>query len=906
MRLRRLLPLGALVGLCIAAPVGADPELPGDPFPDPVVRSPGNSWLRQNGATLYREQYWDDEKLHLWAYPSFFERDFHLRAPRLSYQKGDLLWFDLGTQRDALDPFISPLVVNAARGTVNWNRYRVDAAVGNTSEFNLPLAIAGLPEFQFNSLALSTRLDEFGYLRFSTSGWTPNNTQAIRNGFQSPEASRVVSLDLRPDLSQVSEDLSLWAGYGQELAASAGISPTARRAYGWRFAYQGDSFRLNAQEDTRGAGYGPGHFENFLRGQSNLGVTATAELGSNFELRETYNRFGFSSPIESSQLFDSNSQFFSHNLIYHSDDQNLVVNLGYLHGQTSGLGLTGANQQKSMTAQVQWRPERNLSLVANHLVTDSSGSSSGFVTRNQRDDVLADWAFLPGQRLVARAGYNHIDNPTFRGGGLSWGLGYYKIFDQDRGNFALDFQSNSYGFASRPTNTFRASCTYRPGPRWQVYGDYSFYDYGFANVGRRTGLSLDVAYLIDRHQEIAASYRELPFASFGSLSLPTITNAQRWVGLELRQSYDGPLQAQFEKRLQPSIRVEVMAHAENSEEMVPIENARIMINDELSGKTDAQGRLRVRPPQGPAVVRMDLSESGPYYQLEGSPERCFSLEEGSEEEIRYTAIGKCGIRIITWNDFFSQGKLPMGYVPVPGIPLIVDGKPERTNSQGELELARLNPGEHRIHLDSASLPAGLEPIGSSDFSVQVNPGQAAQLEIPIRGFATLNGQLQINSRLSVPPEGLEIRANGLALGRTDAYGKFSLKAPSGKVRLDVNLQPLPPEAFLVEVPPLDLQPGSTVQAQLQVSLKARLQVQFVSKGKPVGLEGVPLEIEGLKYLYSNHRGHLDFGPLKPGSYKLQILEPTLPNGYRLVHPISSPVTLPAGEDLEIKVEVEKR
>lgn len=890
----------------------ADPEVPGDEFLDPRARQPSDYWLRQNAVSLYREQVVDDDRYYTWGFPSYFQTTLNLRALRFSYQHGKSLWMDLGTQRAQLDPFVAPLILQGGRLTLDMDALRIDAALGKTTEYNLPLAILGEPEFQVNSLAFSTRLASHGYARLSTSGWSPVDGRTIRPGFRVPQRSRTVALEIRPDVSDFVDNLNLWGGYGIELASQApGLSAQDRRAYGWRLDFQSGGLQINAQEDNRGLAYGPGHNDNFSRGQANLSLNGAYDLTPELQARESYNRFSFRNPVEALGNFATTSEFLTHSLNYHSQNGEWLGTVSYsTGGSSSALGLS--THQSSQLAQLQWHPERNLSFLATHLKTSSqsAGGGTGFnslfpaLTQTTRDDLAVDWQLSPTDGVVMRLGQSRLQGSGISSGGPSFGITYRKLFPDDQGALTLDYLSTNYGFS--PTTNLRAGLQYRPSERWRIGADYTFYDAGSGANAKLTGESLDLSYLIDPHNEVSLIYRNQPYSPLINVAIPNITNLQTYVGLELRQSWNGPLEKQFEARLRPSVRVEVLVHAPGDTLLLPVEGARLLVNQELVGKTDGQGRLRIRPAEGLAQVRLDLSQAGPYYELEGSNDNELRLGEGADESLAYHAVGYAGIQVVTWNDFFASGQLPTGYVPVPDVPLTIDGKSYTTNALGQLSVARLDPGHHQVLLSRALLPPGLEALTQDAFEVDVAPGQSAQIDVPLRGFAIVRGQVKTLGGVRIPPGGLTVTTNGNALGTTSEDGRFELKVPSGALRLGLDLNRLPGGAFVVEMPAFKLAPGQVRDLTMLVSLKGRIQVQLSQNGQPLTLSGVPIEIEGIPFRYSNRMGRAEFPEVPPGAYRVSISPESLPKGVRLGVHANQTVNLQPGQTLEINLELEKK
>jgi len=855
--------LQALLLLLLIAPVLAEPaSVPGEPFPEPSVRSPSDYWFGLNALSFYHEQTEDDHRLYFWAFPSALETDLKIRAPRLAYQWRDRFWLDTGTLKNDTGPFISPLTFRGVRGDINLDNYRLSAGFGETSQDFTPRVLAGQPEFSADHLSLTRRLGDYGYARLSTSGWRPNNSTPLLSSFRPPESSRVVSLDVDPDFTYLTDDLQVSGGYGLELTEPTGSLPGDRRAYGWDLTWRKPNFRLDARQHSQGRAYGPGHFENFRRGQSNLNISGTVDILPNLQWRESYDRFVFAFPIESGRRRGSENDTLSHELHYQpTPDLSATALLSHSHNKIQP-GDTSFDT-KRIQFRTHWRASDKLSLDLSHF--DITTNSQVGETQSRRTDLRADYWLDERNRLTALVGRSRVSGLNTLNQGLDLGFGYEHLLADDIGRFRLDYRRSRFGFSNKALQSYQANLSLNPDPRWRIRGSYAVFDTGFET---QTSASLDMNYLLNEHQEIGFTYNQRPFLLFpdqSSLNLGMTT-----YGIQLRQSFGGTLNDSFARRLKPKLKVVLIAeHPERPEATVPIKGAGVRVDGELLAKTNEDGTVEQKVSQGDHRITLDLSEIGRQFVLSEDSSGSYHFGEGDRRTLRFKAVGYSGLRIITWNDFFGEEELPIGYVPVTSVPLLVDGETVRTDEQGEALLERLSPGEHEIRIPPGELPSGLEVLGPKRIPATVEPGQEALISIPLRGFAQVNGSVNLVGGLKIPSVGLGIQANGREVGRTDEQGRFSLKVPAGNVVLQADANELGSRAFVPGEPvTLELKPGDSIRQDLTVSRTAELVVQLTRQGNPVPSQGVPFTLEGEGFRYTDSEGRARFPKLSPGRYTL--------------------------------------
>jgi hypothetical protein len=896
---RFLILLAGLLALLIVSSM-ADPALPGDPFPDPNSRQPDPFWFSRNSISLYHEQFEGDNQIYLWGYPSWATRDFRVWAPRLSYRWRNKVWIDAGTLRNDTDPFISPLTFQGGRLDLDMEPYRLSAGVGQTSQESIPRILQGQPEFNVDHVSLLRRLGDYGWARLSTSGWHPKGpSTALYPEYLPPDDSRVVSVDLAPDLRGVSDNLRVRGGYGVELAGPKQALPDDLRAYSWDLSWYRPSFRFDARQNSQGRAYGPGHFENFQRGQASLNASASLDLSQSLHWRESFDRFVFAQPLESGSRSSNENDTFSHELFYQPTAELSASAL--LSHSTNKLNPAGTLVQ---TGRVQlrgdWQAAPNLRLGVAHFDIDTS--SEQFSTSTSRTDLRADWWLDPNNRVTGVLGMSSAQGLSVDNQGLDIGLGYEHLLDDDRGHIGFDYRRSRYGFSEQAYQSYQLGFSLYPDPRWRIGGNCAIFDTG---VDSKTSASVELSYLVNEHQEIGLTFEQRPFLLYPEL--PELNLGYASVGLQLRQSFNGPTQKRFASRLRPEVRV--LALAENPDQpgqTYPLAGARIRVDGELAGRTGADGTARLRLARGTHQVQLDTQEAGPHYTVVEAPPAELELGEADRINLGYRAIAYSGVRIVTWNDFFGEGEMPVGYVPVSSVPLLVDGQPQRTDQQGQLLLDRLAPGKHTVVLSSQGLPAGMEIMGAAEHEVLVEPGQEAVLPLALRGFAEVRGRVSLAGPLKVPRMGLAVTANGREIGRTDQDGSFLLKAPVGHIELGVDTGELGPRAFLPSGPlRLSLQPGGQATAELSVSMTARLIVRLFSGGNPLDLEGVPITLDGVGFRYSDAQGSMQFPDLKPSTYKVIVDSKAFPEGLELIGAAERTVQLSPGEDKELRIEVKR-
>lgn len=887
--------LGLIFGMAAAR---GDPSLPGDPFVDPIVRVPGDFWFSRNALSFYHEQYEGDHQFHLWAYPSALQEDLKIWAPRLAYRWKDRLWLDVGTQRSETDPFISPLTFRGARVDYDLDPYRIAASVGETSQNFIPRILVGQPEFSANHLALTRRLGDYGWARLSTSGWRPQSDElALFPSYSVPEASRVISFDAEPELPYALDNLQIRGGYGLELTEPTNSLPSDRRSYDWHVSWNQPRLRLNARQTSQGRSYGPAHFENFRRGQSNLNASAIVDILPTLQWWESYDRFVFAQPLESGSRRSSENDTFSHELTYQpTSDFTGVILFSQSNNRFNPLNTELNTDRKQV--RLNWDVSDNLRLSLSHFDINTSGALLN--SSSNRSDLRADWWWDSQNRLTTLVGRSKVVGPSVVSEGLDLGLGYEHVFADDKGRLSFDYRRSRFGFALSPYQTYQLGLSLDPDPRWRLRGDVSLFDTG--PESRITG-SLSVNYLLNEHQELGITFDQRPFLLYPNL--PGLEPSTNSIGLQLRQSFGGPLQQRFARRLQPELRIQVMGlHPEDHDQVTPVEGAKLRVDDEVVATTGADGLAEAKVPAGDHRVSLDLSSVGPHFELVNDPSGEITLGKADRRSLQFRAVAYSGVRLITWNDFFGQGELPVGYIPVGLVPLRLDGEEMSTDKEGQLLVGKLSPGKHILTIETAHLPPGLEAIGESEFEIELEPGQETLLTVPLRGFAQISGQVELRGGLSLPPQGLAITANGREIGRSDPTGHFQLKAPAGTVEIAVLTPELGPRAFLPNgAVALQLETGQSFEQNLVVSKTAQLEFQLVLNGLPLALEAVPVTLEGEGFRYTDSQGRISFTKLRPGKYTVILEEASLPQGYRLIGPKHRSLELHPGQNLDLKIEM---
>ncbi len=552
----------------------ADPDLPGTPFANPQIRRPGDYWLTRNSLELYHEHLFDDHELYLWAYPSTLQADPKIWAPRFAYRWQDRIWLDVGTQRSEADPFVSPLVIQGAQLDWDFESYRLTLGGGRTTQEFLPRALVGQPEFHMNQVSLSRRLGDYGVARLSTSGWHPTEQDlGILPGYRSPEASRIISAEVVPDLSQQLRGLSLAGGYGWEMVDVEDSLPSDRRAYNWRFGWGVPGLRLDARQRSQGRAYGPNHFENFLRGQDQLIANLTLEPLPGLTLRETYSNFEFAQPLEGRNRRTTKSETFTHELFAQpGSDLSLGVLLARsLNAQST---TTEVIDVRRWQARADWAAQDRLELSLIYAGVESRGSE-GLNTTTKRADLQAGWQLSPRDRVRFLIGDSEVAGLGIRNQGLDLGFGWTHQLPEDLGQFQVDYRRSRFGFSDRSYQSYQFSGQFQPDPRWNLNASAAVYDTG---LDRQLSSSLRLTYLLDEHRDLSLYYEQRPFLLFPDV--PGLNLGQTSVGLRLRQSFDGPLQNRFEERLEPRVRVTLEGTMPSDQRgRFPIEGARLRVDN---------------------------------------------------------------------------------------------------------------------------------------------------------------------------------------------------------------------------------------------------------------------------------------------------------------------------------------
>ncbi len=452
---------------------------------------------------------------------------------------------------------------------------------------------------------------------------------------------------------------------------------------------------------------------------------------------------------------------------------------------------------------------------------------------------------------------------------------------------------------------------------------------GSGDLGARTDLHCSAALRADQDGIVSASLDGGAAITLGpsnriagSYTLivtrmrPALWGRTSQLGLLWQQSFGGPKERIWREKLLPSLRVRVSARPRRGPgEAEPMANVTVRLNDAIGARTDATGWARfARLDPGPYHVALDSFELGPNYGPSTHLSRDIVLPSATEKTLRFGLRASCSVLAVVWNDIDGEGELPFGYVPIPEVPLIVDGiETFETDSTGSLLLPNRYPGAHRIALDLERLDPRLHATTETEQGLELVPGSELVARFGLRAFGRLGGRLLLQvgpgEAPSPGPAGVDIYANGRWIAETDAGGRFETEAPVGRLALEARLRALPraPIAPVSAITMVRVGLDERVEAELVLPRHCRLRVRITDEqGAGSAASGIPVEIVGGAFQYASHQGEVLFDRLEPGPITVQMLPDYLPQTHQLVSPPRTELVLELGEEMELELLIRRR
>ncbi len=257
------------------------------------------------------------------------------------------------------------------------------------------------------------------------------------------------------------------------------------------------------------------------------------------------------------------------------------------------------------------------------------------------------------------------------------------------------------------------------------------------------------------------------------------------------------------------------------------------------------------------------------------------MGRADRETLRFQAVAYSGLTVIAWNNFFFEDELPIGYVPMPGIEIEIEGERFATDDQGRVSLPRQRPGSLTVAVPQENLPPGLEVLEPGPQSVELHPGQDTLFPLAVRGYAMVSGKVELRGGLTLPPQGVGLLVQGREIGRTEPDGRFEIRVPTGRVELQAATAELGRRAFQVSPVTLVLSPGDRVERTLAVSMSGSVTFRLLlPEGSETRtrslLEAIPVIRGEQDFLYTDAEGWVRFEGLHPGRHRFEVPKDSLP------------------------------
>ncbi len=383
-------------------------------------------------------------------------------------------------------------------------------------------------------------------------------------------------------------------------------------------------------------------------------------------------------------------------------------------------------------------------------------------------------------------------------------------------------------------------------------------------------------------------------------------------GLLWNQAFGGPRNRIWRDQLLPSLQVRVVARPKTGGPQEGVGGVAVTLNGTSTAFTDSQGWARFdRLDPGSVDVVVDTVSLGPNYKPLTTAHRRLHLRAATTRVLPIELETSSSILVVAWNDLDESGVLPFGYIPIPAIPLLVDGQSGfATDSSGVLFLPDQEPGPHEVALDTTHLDAIFHPTKGSRSACTLRSGNEVVVDFGLRAYGRLQGQVVLQPNAGedpLPAPGpVDIYANGRWLTATDISGHFSCEAPVGALEIEAKLRQLPQAPIAVASHPqrTEIKPHTPTRTTIELPRHCRLRVQIKSADADFDPMGLPLEIVGGSFQYTSATGEVLFEPLEPATVTVRLLPDYVPEGYKLASPASISVELHRGEETSVQFRIE--
>lgn len=180
-----------------------------------------------------------------------------------------------------------------------------------------------------------------------------------------------------------------------------------------------------------------------------------------------------------------------------------------------------------------------------------------------------------------------------------------------------------------------------------------------------------------------------------------------------------------------------------------IQDIEVRLDDGETATTDPQGRYRFSSVSAAQhQVSIDLKQFRQPIRMTTSSEIEADLIQQRFVAVNFGVLDFARVMGNVYNDLRFENRRQPDSKGMESIGLLLDdGKNVRkieTSSSGEFELDNVPPGDYKLSLDSASLPANYSAV-TDTFSIHVSPVSTVLQDIPMRALRSISGRVLLKT-----------------------------------------------------------------------------------------------------------------------------------------------------------------
>lgn len=869
-------------------------------------------YLRQNAFYHYYENQNDHRLIITHNYFSNRLNRFNWEAPLFIYrsQKIDLI---AGNQLStSTNIFMDKIPFQGIRASTYFSKSALLAYWGNSANANnWNYFTSDLKDYGIAGLVYKNQLGRYSSLRAGIHSYFVEEMGGKRNYiYTASYASRPL--------------------YGLTFSFTVGLDDPGEgavlygdnSAFNWNFDYKSGRMRLKSSIERLGKEFGLPVIFNYKRGQEDQNHQFEYDFGNNLIATVNYQAYR----LDNTDLTDTfiRTNTLTNKLLW-KVGKNTDLSFGTRHLSNRGirngdLSYDVSRLEYFVSAEQKWDNLR-LSLFLQrykdrHLLEDTSGKYNS-------EQFLARYDISDNQQLALI--YNNYRFLDVEVGGSSnnrnLGFRYRNEFPDDKGHISLNFsRAENYGpLVGIPTQTLveSASLKYKITPLMELQSSY----HQSRIPGRRedyNSFRIALSYLLSEHSEISASYFSNPFEALLYIYDQPF-KLKNVVSIQLRQSFGGPLNKQFQKRWRGKIKCRAKYFpAGNPEKIQPLRQdmkpVTFMLKKDSEKleevRTDKEGQAlfeKIKP--GEYRVQVDSEKLGRHLKIHDSPSRKVNLTPGRTRFEDFLFEAYSSAYVVAWNDLKGDGKLPTPYTGFRGVKIILDGKKTAvTDHNGVVKFTDLTPGVHNIRVDPESLPRGVKFSGDHQKEVDLAAGIETVVLFSLRGWGEIRGKVTCIPRGKTPPEtasaaNVPIEVDGRQVAITDESGSYRARVPAGSHVITAAVEKTESGTYFPQKRKfkIDVEPAQVVETDFTFAYYGKIkgQVFEMVNGKKMPLKrgGIVINFTGEpSYVYTDDEGKYEFSELKIGKYSVSIDPGYIPENYNIISPAEKTVFIESGAE----------